>query len=92
MEAAERGGGDRVPGPDGGQAESQAAAAGEQSQAELFWFLAAGGARAGRALPSRRGAWNSGIVEGNVNRFKTLKHQMYGRANSSLLRQCVLHS
>jgi transposase len=36
--------------------------------------------------------WNSGIVEGNVNRLKTLKRQMYGRASFTLLRQRVLLS
>ena len=36
--------------------------------------------------------WNSGIFEGNVNRLKTLKRQMYGRASFPLLRQRVLLS
>ncbi len=36
--------------------------------------------------------WNSGIVEGNVNKLKTLKRQMYGRASFTLLRQRILHS
>lgn len=30
-------------------------------------------------------AWSSGAVEGNVNRIKMLKRQMYGRANTDLL-------
>jgi transposase len=34
--------------------------------------------------------WNSGPVEGNVNRIKTLKRQMYGRASFSLLRKRIL--
>ena len=34
--------------------------------------------------------WNSGIVEGNVNRLKTIKRQMYGRAAFPLLRKRVL--
>ena len=34
--------------------------------------------------------WNSGIVEGNVNRLKMLKRQMYGRATFGLLRKRVL--
>ncbi len=29
--------------------------------------------------------WSSGAVEGAVNRIKTLKRQMYGRANPDLL-------
>ena len=34
--------------------------------------------------------WSSGIVEGNVNRLKMLKRQMYGRATFTLLRKRVL--
>jgi transposase len=34
--------------------------------------------------------WSSGIVEGNVNRLKMLKRQMYGRATFGLLRKRVL--
>jgi transposase len=37
-------------------------------------------------------AWNSGVVEGNVNRLKMLKRQMYGRAMFGLLRKRVLLS
>jgi transposase len=40
---------------------------------------------AGLTLP-----WNSGPVEGTVNRIKMLKRQMYGRANLDLLRKRVL--
>jgi transposase len=40
---------------------------------------------AGLTLP-----WNSGPVEGHVNRIKTLKRQMYGRANPDLLRKRIL--
>jgi transposase len=40
---------------------------------------------AGLTLP-----WNSGPVEGTVNRIKTLKRQMYGRAHLDLLRKRVL--
>ncbi|GAA3802008.1 hypothetical protein GCM10023083_41280 [Streptomyces phyllanthi] len=36
---------------------------------------------AGLTLP-----YNSGIVEGHLNRIKTIKRQMYGRASFSLLR------
>jgi len=36
--------------------------------------------------------WNSGPVEGHVNRIKTIKRQMYGRANPDLLRVRVLHA
>jgi len=35
--------------------------------------------------------WSNGPVEGQVNRLKLLKRQMYGRANFGLLRSRVLH-
>ena len=35
-------------------------------------------------------AWSSGQVEGQVNRLKTIKRQMYGRAGFHLLRSRVL--
>jgi transposase len=34
--------------------------------------------------------WSSGVVEGNVNRIKMIKRQMYGRATFDLLRKRVL--
>ncbi|MFJ4831723.1 transposase [Streptomyces sp. NPDC088747] len=34
--------------------------------------------------------YSSGLVEGHVNRIKTIKRQMYGRASFTLLRTCVL--
>ncbi|MGW2101545.1 ISL3 family transposase [Streptomyces olivaceoviridis] len=40
---------------------------------------------AGLTLP-----WNSGVVEGHVNRIKMLKRQMFGRSGFSLLRKRVL--
>ena len=40
---------------------------------------------AGLTLP-----WNSGVVEGHVNRVKTIKRQMYGRASFELLRNRIL--
>ena len=36
--------------------------------------------------------WNNGQLEGQVNRLKTLKRAMFGRANFDLLRQRVLHT
>lgn len=36
--------------------------------------------------------WSNGPVEGNVNRLKTIKRQMYGRAGLDLLRRRVVHS
>ncbi|MEV5176507.1 hypothetical protein AB0L10_36700 [Streptomyces flaveolus] len=40
---------------------------------------------AGLTLP-----WNSGVVEGHVNRIRMLKRQMFGRAGFELLRKRVL--
>ncbi|MFE6900656.1 transposase [Streptomyces sp. NPDC057717] len=40
---------------------------------------------AGLTLP-----WNSGVVEGHVNRIKMLKRQMFGRAGFALLRKRAL--
>lgn len=37
-------------------------------------------------------AWSNGPVEGQVNRLKTIKRQMYGRAGLPLLRARVLHA
>jgi transposase len=36
--------------------------------------------------------WSNGPVEGQVNRLKMLKRQMYGRAKFDLLRRRVLHA
>jgi len=36
-------------------------------------------------------SWSSGQVEGQINRLKFLKRQMFGRANLDLLRARVLH-
>jgi len=43
-------------------------------------------------LEAVRGQWSSGQVEGQINRLKLIKREMYGRANFDLLRQRVLHS
>ncbi len=37
-------------------------------------------------------AWSNGQLEGQVNRLKLIKRQMYGRANFDLLRQRVLYT
>lgn len=37
-------------------------------------------------------SWSNGQVEGQVNRLKLIKRQMYGRANFDLLRLRVLHT
>ena len=36
--------------------------------------------------------YSNGVVEGNVNRLKYLKRQMYGRAKYALLRKPVLYA
>jgi transposase len=36
--------------------------------------------------------WSNGQTEGQVNKLKLLKRQMYGRANFDLLRQRVLQA
>ena len=36
--------------------------------------------------------WSNGAVEGHVNRIKSIKRQMYGRAGLDLLRQKVILS
>lgn len=36
------------------------------------------------------GPWSSGVVEGRVNRVKTIQRAMYGRASFELLRTRVL--
>jgi transposase len=41
---------------------------------------------AGLSLP-----WSAGPTEGHINRLKTLKRQMYGKAGFNLLRQRVLN-
>ncbi len=37
------------------------------------------------------GTWSNGPVEGQVNRLKTIKRQMYGRAGMRLLKARVLN-
>jgi transposase len=39
-----------------------------------------------------KGVWSNGQVEGQINRLKLIKRQMYGRAGLDLLRQRVLHA
>lgn len=39
-----------------------------------------------------RQPWSQGQVEGQINRLKLIKRQMYGRASFDLLRQRVLHA
>jgi transposase len=37
-------------------------------------------------------SWSNGAVEGHVNRIKSIKGQMYGRASFELLRKKVILS
>ena len=36
--------------------------------------------------------WSNGPVEGQINRLKLIKRQIFGRAGFDLLRQRVLHA
>jgi transposase len=36
--------------------------------------------------------WSNGQTEGQINKLKLVKRQMYGRAKFDLLRQRVLHA
>ena len=58
---------------------------------ELIWF--ANGVEQDRAPVEKafESEWSQGQVEGQVNRLKFLKRQMYGRANFDLLRARVIH-
>ncbi len=58
---------------------------------ELVWF--ANGVEQDRASVEKafESEWSQGQVEGQVNRLKFLKRQMYGRANFDLLRARVVH-
>ncbi|MFF3460129.1 transposase [Streptomyces sp. NPDC002730] len=63
----------------------------ETSDLAPFWSLAGSlrqdfdAVTAGLTLP-----WSSGVVEGHVNRVKTIKRVMYGRASFALLRTRIL--
>jgi transposase len=68
------------------------AAAGASGVPDLVTFAA--GLEQDRAaiLAALSLPWSQGQVEGFVNKLKTLKRQMYGRAKLDLLRQRVLHA
>ncbi len=75
---------------EGGRLDSWIAAACASEVAELRRFaqgllLDEAAVRAGLTLE-----WSNGQTEGQVNRLKTLKRQMYGRAGFDLLRQRLL--
>lgn len=46
----------------------------------------------GSVINALRYQWSNGQLEGQVNRLKLIKRQMYGRAKFDLLRARVLHS
>ncbi len=45
----------------------------------------------GSTYAALRLPWSQGVTEGKVNKLKTLKRVMYGRAGFALLRQQLLH-
>ena len=48
--------------------------------------------RGGRSKAALELPWSNGQTEGQVNRLKMLKRQMYGRANLDLLRIRLLYA
>ena len=63
----------------------------EASGLENLKTLAASLVREGKALlESLESPYSNGPVEGSVNKIKTIKRQMYGRASFGLLRNQVL--
>jgi hypothetical protein len=62
----------------------------KQGQVRSF---AAGLRRDGEAVMTALSSeWSNGQTEGQINRLKMIKRQMYGRANFDLLRARVLHT
>jgi transposase len=66
-------------------------AACEKSKIPELANLAAGMHRDPAVKAACRSKWSNGQTEGQVNRLKMLKRQMYGRANLDLLRARFLH-
>ena len=65
----------------------------ESSGVAEFASFAAGLRRDGEAVVAALSSeWSNGQTEGQINRLKILKRQMYGRANFDLLRARVLHT
>jgi transposase len=58
--------------------------------AELRTFAAGVRQDYGAVAAALEYPWSNGPVEGQINRLKTIKRQMYGRANFDLLRARVL--
>ena len=59
---------------------------------ELRRFAEGLGRDQGAVQAALQEPWSNGPVEGHVNRLKTIKRQMYGRAGLLLLRARVLHA
>lgn len=65
----------------------------ESSGVAEFESFTAGLRRDGEAVMAALSSeWSNGQTEGQINRLKTIKRQMYGRANFDLLRARVLHT
>lgn len=68
-------------------------AAAQQSEIAEFQSFAEGLNKDREAVTAAlRYPWSNGQVEGQINRLKMMKRQMYGRANLDLLRSRVLHA
>lgn len=76
----------------GGQLDGWIAAVEADDQPDLHSFVRGIKRDYDAVLNGLTMTWNSGVVEGNVNRIKMLKRQMYGRATFPLLRKRVLLS
>ena len=78
----------------------------EQSESLADWLKRAGGSASAELRGFAQGirqderavsaaiteVWSNGPVEGAINRLKTIKRSMYGRASFELLRRRVLHA
>ena len=58
---------------------------------ELIWFVNGVEQDVGPVEQAFKSEWSQGQTEGQVNRLKFLKRQMYGRANFDLLRARVVY-
>lgn len=63
----------------------QNCAAPDHGAASPFQSRCTSGPQIEAALPALREPWSNGQTEGQINRLKALKRQMYGRANIDLL-------
>jgi transposase len=66
-------------------------AGGDGMSSELRGFAAALRQDQAAVEAAMQEPWSNGPVEGCINRLKTIKRQMYGRASFDLLRRRVLH-